>query len=154
VIKTDLWGTITADQFVHNEIEGSMKAITDTFGVAPIAYIWPGGNFSKLGVQVARETGFQLGFTVNPRGPLMFNWIPLADKKDDQRPSYLPEGYVNDPLMVLPRYWDVDASSHLDTVRLISNKAIQVAQQNRQVELEYYDIVCKPVTGEIPDLVP
>jgi hypothetical protein len=131
-----------------------MKAITDTFGVAPVAYIWPGGSFSTLGVKVARETGFQLGFTINPRGPLMFNWIPLADKKDPGRPSFLPEGYVNDPLMVLPRYWDVDASAHLDEVRLISNQAIQAAQQNRAVELEYYDIVCKPVTGEIPNLQP
>jgi hypothetical protein len=153
-ITTDLYGEVTAKQFTRNELQGSMTAITETFGNAPIAYIWPGGNFSKLGVQIAREVGYQVGFTVNPRGPLMYNWIPLADESDPRRPSYLAEGYVNDPLMVLPRYWDKDADLHLDTVRQIGKLAAAQAEQNRATELEYYDIVCKPETGEIPGLVP
>ena len=62
VISTDLYGTVTGEQFTRNELEGSMKAITETFGKAPIAYIWPGGNFSRLGVKIAREVGYQLGF--------------------------------------------------------------------------------------------
>ena len=41
----------------------------------------------------------------------MFNWIPLADATDPNRPSYIEEGTMNDPLMVLPRYWDTDAST-------------------------------------------
>ena len=154
VISTDLYGTITGEQFTRNELAGSIKAITEAFGKAPIAYIWPGGNFSQLGVEIAREVGYQLGFTVNPRGPLMFNWIPLADTLDPARPTYLPEGYVNDPLMVLPRYWDKDAGSYLDSVRLIGKLAAETAQANWQIELDYYDIVCKSQTGEIPELIP
>ena len=154
VISTDLYGTITAEQFTRNELAGSIKAITEAFGKPPIAYIWPGGNFSQLGIEIAREVGYQLGFTVNPRGPLMYNWIPLADEADPARPSYLAEGYVNDPLMVLPRYWDKDASLHLNSVRLIGKQAADVARINWQIELEYYDIVCKSKTGEIPALIP
>lgn len=154
LLNTSLYGTVTAEQFARNELEGSMRLVTETFGKAPIAYIWPGGNFSRLGVQIAREVGFQLGFTVNPRGPLMYNWIPLGDQVDPRRPSFLPEGYVDDPLMVLPRYWDKDAGTHLDTVRLIGKQAAEAAQKNRAVELEYYDIVCKPELGPIPGLAP
>jgi hypothetical protein len=126
----------------------------ETFGKAPIAYIWPGGNFSRLGVQIARELGYQLGFTVNPRGPLMYNWIPLGDRIDPNRPVFRVEGEVDDPLMVLPRYWDKDASMHIDTVRQIGKQAAEQAQIDREVELEYYDIVCKPKLGEIPGLTP
>jgi hypothetical protein len=154
LITTDLYGTISAEQFVHNEIEGSMKAVTETFGKAPVAYIWPGGNFSALGVKVAREAGFQIGFTVNPRGPIMFNWVPLSEKADPNRPSFNSEGYIKDPLMVLPRYWDIDAATHLDAVRQIGKQAAEYAQTNKQTELDYYDIVCKNTTGEIPPLVP
>ncbi len=154
VISTELYGSLTGEEFTRAELAGSMKAITETFGKAPIAYIWPGGNFSQLGVQVAREVGYRLGFTVNPRGPLMFNWIPLADEKDPSRPSYLPEGYVDDPLMVLPRYWDADAALHIDAVRQIGKQAADAAQANRPVELAYYDIVCKPKLGEIPTPAP
>lgn len=154
VISTDLYGTIPSEQFARNELAGSIKAITEAFGKPPIAYIWPGGNFSKLGVEIAREVGYQLGFTVNPRGPLMFDWIPLANESDPARPSYLAEGYVNDPLMVLPRYWDKDAASHLDSVRLIGKQAADVARINWLIELEYYDIVCKSKTGELPELIP
>jgi hypothetical protein len=154
VITTSQYGTVTGEQFTRNELEGSMKAITETFGKAPIAYIWPGGNFSQLGVKIAREVGYQLGFTVNPRGPLMHNWVPLGDAIDPNRPVFLAEGYINDPLMVLPRYWDKDAGAHLDTVRQIGKQAAEEAQKSRSVELEYYDIVCKPKLGEIPGLVP
>ena len=52
--------------------------------------------------------------------------------------------------MTLPRYWDTDASYHIDTVRQISNEAIQFADANKEIELEYYDIVCAPVIGGIP----
>ena len=73
---------------------------------------------------------------------------------DPGRPEFLAEGYVNDPLMVLPRFWDQDAAAHLDAVRQIGKQAAEEAQKNRAVELEYYDIVCKPEFGEIPGLNP
>jgi hypothetical protein len=149
-IKTELYGETSADQFIQNELEGSMKSIRETFGKAPIAYIWPGGNFGLRGIEVAQQVGFQLGFTVNPRGPLMFNWIPQGLETDPGRPSYLAEGPYNSPLMLLPRYWDSDARIHLDTVRQIGKAASDYAAQNRTTELEYYDIVCQPKFGPLP----
>ena len=57
---------------------------------------------------------------------------------------------VGDPLMTLPRYWDIDARAHLDDVRVLSNEAAAYAEQNKPTELEYYDIVCAPTYGQIP----
>jgi hypothetical protein len=80
----------------------------------------------------------------------MYNWIPLADQQDPARPVYLPEGYVNDPRMVLPRYWPSQVRSELDTIRTIGNEAAAHAEQNKATELEYYDIMCAPTMGPIP----
>ena len=153
VITTDLYGTISADQFAQKELEGSMKAIKETFGKAPIAYIWPGGNYSKYAVQYARQVGYQLGFTINPRGPLMYNWIPQADEADPGRPSFNPEGYIKDPLMLLPRFWDVDARQHLDDVRQISKQAAEYALLNKADEIAYYEILCQAQFGPLPTLL-
>lgn len=153
-IDTSLYGNITAEEFTQKEIEGSMEAITETFGKAPIAYIWPGGNFSQLGTKIARKAGFQVGFTINPRGPLMFNWIPQGEEIDPGRPSFLPEGYVKDPLMLLPRYWDIDARFHLDSIRQIGKQASSFAEKNRADELSYYEIVCQSETGPLPTTSP
>jgi hypothetical protein len=81
---------------------------------------------------------------------MMFNWIPLSDVNDPRRPSWKPEGTMNDPLLLLPRYWDTDAIKHLDTVIQISQEASAYAQQNKATELEYYDIVCAPDYGPMP----
>jgi hypothetical protein len=143
-------GPNSSDAYIHSELFGSMQAIQKNFNKTPIAYIWPGGGFTPTAVQVARQAGFKLGFTTNPRGPVMFNWVPQSDQDDPQRPYFLPEGSSNDPLMTLPRYWDVDARTHLDLVRQISNDAAAYAQQNKATELEYYDIMCAPKLGPIP----
>lgn len=148
-IETPLYGKVDVETFIYRELQGSREAILETFGKAPIAYIWPGGNFSARGVQVAREIGYQLGFTVNPRGPLMYNWIPLGDELDPKRPALIPESYVQDPLMVLPRYWDKDAILYLDTVIRIGEEARAFALENRERELEYYHLVCEPNAGTI-----
>ncbi len=140
----------STDQFLTGELEGSMKNIGTYFGKNPIAIIWPGGGFGVRPVQFARKYGYQLGFTVNPRGPLMYDWIPLADQQDPEQPQTLAEGPVNDPLMVLPRYWDTDARAHIDEVRQIGNAAAAYAESQKANELEYYDIVCAPNYGQIP----
>jgi hypothetical protein len=80
----------------------------------------------------------------------MFNWIPLTDISDPMRPSYMPEGAVADPLMVLPRFWAPGADKHIDEVRLIGKEAAAYAMQKKATELEYYDIVCAPTYGPIP----
>jgi hypothetical protein len=105
-------------------------------------------------VEAARELGYQLGFTMNTRGPVLYNWIPLADVEDADRPSYSPEGKINDPLMTLPRYLASQALRNMDKVRAIGKEAAAFAEQNKQIELEYYDIVCAPQFGPIPAVAP
>ncbi|MDO9129736.1 MAG: polysaccharide deacetylase family protein [Anaerolineales bacterium] len=139
----------SSDSYILDELRGSITAFQEHFNKTPIAFIWPGGGFTPRAAQLARQSGYRLGFTINPRGPLMFNWIPLSDNPDPRRPSYLPEGAVNDPLMVLPRFWSYDAGKHIDEVRVIGQEAADYAEVNRAVELEYYDIICAPAYGPI-----
>jgi hypothetical protein len=140
----------SADEFLSGELQGSMANIQKYFNKTPIAIIWPGGDFGIRPVQFARKVGYKLGFTINPRGPIMYNWVPQSDQKDLARPSYIPEGPAADPLMTLPRYWDTDVRSHLDEVRNIGKDAAVYAEQNKATELEYYDILCAPTYGVIP----
>jgi hypothetical protein len=140
----------SSDEFLTGELQGSMTNIQKYFNKTPIAIIWPGGGFGLRPVQFARNFGYKLGFTINPRGPIMFNWVPQSDAVDPARPSYIPEGPAGDPLMTLPRYWDTDVRAHLDVVRTIGNQAAAYAEQNKATELEYYDIMCAPTLGAIP----
>jgi peptidoglycan/xylan/chitin deacetylase (PgdA/CDA1 family) len=144
----------STEAYITSELQGSIDALRKKFNKTPIAIIWPGGGFGTKPVQIARQLGYRLGFTINPRGPLMYNWIPLSDKPDTMRPSYLPEGSINDPLMVLPRFWDTDARSHIDRVRLTGKEAAAYAEQNKATELAYYDILCAPTLGPIPTTAP
>ena len=140
----------STDEFIYSELQGSIDNIQNYFGKTPIAYIWPGGGFTPRGVQVAREVGYRVGFTVNPRGPFMYNWVPQADAIDPQRPYSIPEGPANDPLLTLPRFWPTQVMAQLDTIRVMGKEAATYAEQNKAVELEYYDIVCAPSYGPIP----
>ncbi len=140
----------STDDFITGELQGSITNIQKYFNKTPIAIIWPGGGFGVRPVQFARKFGYQLGFTINDRGPLMYNWVPLADKQDPARPLDIPEGPVHDPLMTLPRYWPYQVLSSLDQVRQIGNDAAAYAEQNKATELAYYDIACAPKLGPIP----
>jgi len=140
----------STDEFLTQELQGSMANIQQYFNKTPIAIIWPGGNFGRRPVEAARKYGYKLGFTINPRGPIMYNWIPQSDQTDPGRPVYLPEGPAGDPLMTLPRYWDTDIRAHLDEVRNIGTEAAAYAEQNKTTELEYYDIMCAPTMGPMP----
>lgn len=144
----------STDEYIRSELQGSIDGIQRYYSKIPIAIIWPGGDFGLRPVQMARQLGYKLGFTIYPRGPIMYNWIPLADANDPGRPAYVAEGYVNDPLMVLPRYWDLDAISKLDEIRIIGKEAAAYAEQNKTIELEYYDILCAPTLGPLPTLAP
>ena len=140
----------SSDAFLTGELQGSMANMQKYFNKTPIAIIWPGGDFGLRPVQFARKFGYKLGFTINPRGPIMFNWVPQADANDPGRPAYIPEGPAGDPLMTLPRFWDTDVRSHLDTVRNIGNEAAAYAEQNKATELDYYNIMCAPTLGVLP----
>jgi Polysaccharide deacetylase len=117
---------------IQDEIWSSTAVLEQHFGQRPIAFIWPGGDFTQLSVQVAREGGYQLGFTAYSRGPLMFNWIPLGEA----------ERAINDPLMLLPRVWSSAANVNLDEAIKLSGQAATFATQNFLVEASWYSTYC------------
>ena len=147
-------GEYSDDAFIRGELEGSIEAIQQYFGKRPVGFIWPGGGFTRRAAELAREAGYRVGFTTNPRGPIMYNWIPQADKVDPAHTFWLPETGAGDPRMTLPRYWSMDAAYRIDDVAAIGEQAEAEALKNKATELEYYDIVCKPRTGAIPTLAP
>lgn len=140
----------TSKAVIDRELEGSLKAFAERYGKTPIAFIWPSGGFGQRPVEAARQLGYQLGFTANSRGPVMFNWVPQADKEDEYRPAYIPEGHIKDPLMTLPRYWPHQMMEAIDFVRMMGNEARDYALANKAIEFEYYDIVCAPTYGPMP----
>jgi hypothetical protein len=150
VIHNENMSDASTDEFLTGELQGAVTNLQKYFNKTPVAIIWPGGGFGVRPVQFARQYGYRLGFTVNPRGPIMYNWVPLADQADPGRPAFLPEGYVNDPRMVLPRFWPYQVQANLDTVRVIGQDAAAHAEQNKATELEYYEIMCAPTMGPIP----
>lgn len=143
-------GPDSTEEYILGELQKPIDVFQENFHKIPIAVIWPGGGFTPHAAEVARELGYRLGFTINPRGPVMFNWVPLADWPDPQRPTWIPEGPVNDPLMVLPRFWSPDAILHINDVMQVGQEAATYAAQNKVTEMEYYDIVCAPQYGPIP----
>jgi hypothetical protein len=135
---------------ISRELKGSLTAFANRYAKRPIAFIWPGGGFGQRPVEAARELGYQLGFTSNSRGPVMYNWVPLADELDPERPAYLPEGYIRDPLMTLPRYSQEQVIDAIDKVRVIGNEAAKFARINQAAEFDYYKTVCEPIYGRMP----
>ena len=143
-------GPLSSEDYIQQELQKPIEAFQEHFNKSPIAIIWPGGGFTPHAAEVARSLGYRLGFTTNPRGPVMFNWVPLAFLHDPQRPTWIPEGLVLDPLMVLPRFWSSDAIVHINDVIQIGQEAAAYEEQNKATELEYYDIVCVQQNGPIP----
>ncbi len=150
VVHNITMGPEASEAYITSELQGSIDALQAKFNKTPQMIIWPGGNFSLRAVQIARELGYRLGFTVNPRGPLMYNWVPLADSLDPQRPTWWAEGGMGDPLLVLPRYWAPDARRHIGNVIEAGSQAAAYAQASRSLELDYYDIVCAAQYGALP----
>ena len=140
----------STDEFITSEMGGVISTFQKYFNKTPIAYIWPGGGFSKRAVEIGTQLGYKLGFTVNPRGPVMYNWVPQADTFNASNPLAIPETPAGNPLMTLPRYMDINARDNIGTVTAIGDEATAYAEQNKAVELEYYDIVCAPTNGPIP----
>lgn len=137
------------DQYLTDQLQAPVEAFREHFDKSPIAVIWPNG-FGARSAQIARTLGYRLGFTFNARGPIMFNWVPLAESADNSRPAYLPEGSVHDPLMTLPRYLPSQVHGAIDSVRVLGKQAAAYAEQNKAAEMEYYDIVCAARLGAIP----
>jgi peptidoglycan/xylan/chitin deacetylase (PgdA/CDA1 family) len=122
----------TAEEMILQEINAPMPILESHSGLRPKAIIWPGGHFNAFGVTAARQAGYQLGFTVYSRGPLMFNWIPIGEA----------EQAVGDPLMVLPRAWSSEATQKLELAAQIGEQARLYAQRNYEQETRWYREVC------------
>ena len=148
VVHNTPMGNDSSDEYLIGELKGSVDQIEAHFHKTPRAIIWPGGGFGARAIEVAKEYGYKVGFTTHPRGPVMYNWVPLCDVNDASRPYFMMDG-SQDPLFVLPRYWSPDAAQHVDTVRQIGKAARDYLLANRETEVEYYDIVCKPTYGEL-----
>lgn len=148
VVHNQPMGNDSTDEYLIGELKGSKDRIEEHFHKTPRAIIWPGGGYGARPIEVAKEYGYKVGFTTHPRGPVMYNWVPLCDVNDSTRPYYYMDGN-QDPLFVIPRYWDTDAAQHVDTVRQIGKAARDYLYSVRETEVEYYDIVCKPVMGEL-----
>jgi peptidoglycan/xylan/chitin deacetylase (PgdA/CDA1 family) len=124
---------------VKDEITDSIPILAQHFGQRPVAFIWPGGNYTSFAVQVARQAGFKLGFTANSNGAVMFNWVPLGKA----------EQAIGDPLMVLPRGWSTALGVNLDWAAQVGDKAREAAVESYPSEAEYYRTYCG---GELPPL--
>jgi hypothetical protein len=142
----------SSDEFIKAEMGGAITSLQKYMNKTPLAYIWPGGGFSRRAAEIGPELGYKLGFTVNPRGPIMYNWVPQADIYNQSNLYAIPEAPAGNPLMTLPRYADINARGELDHVSQIGDQATAFAEQNKATELEYYDIVCAPTHGAIPAL--
>jgi len=128
----------TSNEVMAEEIYKPIEVIQDRIGTTPQALIWPGGNFTLEAVQMAQEAGFDVGFTVYSRGPLMYNWIPLG----------APEQAMEDPLMVLPRAWSSAADVALNQALRISQHNEDLASDLMEQELLYYSLYCSDPTGD------
>ena len=132
----------SSDEYVHNEIFGPLPILEKHFGRLPVAFVWPGGNFTTPAARLVREAGYRLAFTFSARGPLMFNWIPLNDKERE----------VGDPLMVLPREWGYPGLvAQMRKAAEISQAAHEFALANYDIEAAYYRSACG---GELPQPAP
>ncbi|MQC26027.1 MAG: hypothetical protein DWG76_01065 [Chloroflexi bacterium] len=120
------------EEIVREEIFGSIPILKEHFGKEPIVYVWPGGDYTALGVDLAVEAGFQLGFTVQSRGPILFNWIPQGEK----------ERAIEAPLMLLPRFWSSAATLNLTQTVETSEAAIAFAKENYASEAAWYLANC------------
>ena len=122
----------TSLEVIKQELYSPIPIIKEQSGRKPQAFIWPGGNFTTESIQMAREAGYEVGFTAYSRGPLMFNWIPLG----------AIEAKTQDPLMVLPRFWSSTAALYLERAYEISLKAQEFASQNQSEEYIWYQNYC------------
>jgi len=127
----------TPDETVRQEIVDPIPILKEHFGQRPIAFVWPGGNFTEHSVEVARQAGYRLGFTAFSRGPLLFNWIPLGEG----------EAAVGDPVMVLPRFWSTAAAVNLDQAASVAEESEAFAHESYPAEAAWYRASCG---GELP----
>ena len=129
--NTPMDSSVTED-YIIGEIFGPIAPMREHFGKRPVVFIWPRGIFTPLAVKIAGEADYKIGFTAYPRGPLLFNWIPLG--QDEQN--------AGNPLMVLPRYWSTTAIAAIYEAVEISQSAQAFYQDHKMEDLAYYSQYC------------
>jgi peptidoglycan/xylan/chitin deacetylase (PgdA/CDA1 family) len=117
---------------IQEEISASIPVLEEQFGQRPRAYVWPGGRYTPRAVEIARQAGFSLGFTVNSPMPVGYNWIPLGPDA----------AAIGDPLMLLPRAWSSEVNNKLDKAVKVSEEARAFAVENYPLEAGWYRAVC------------
>jgi len=122
----------SSEEEIRHEILDSTAVLEKQFGQRPQAFIWPGGNFTSLAVGIAREGGYQLGFTAFSRGPILFNWIPQG----------IAERAINDPLMLLPRAWSNSMPVNIDQALKIGEQSRLQAEESFDQEAQYFRTYC------------
>ncbi len=127
----------SSDAFIQHEVVDPIAVIQEHLGARPQAFVWPGGGFTRHAAEIARQAGYQVGFTSNAKGPLMFGWVPLG----------ADEIKVGDPLMVLPRDWAPTWDAALRRAMAIADEARQFAQTSYPAEAAWYREACG---GELP----
>jgi len=135
---------------IARELQGSLDGFASTFSKTPTIIVWPNGGFGIRPVDAARQLRFKIGFTANARGPIMYNWVPLANEADPERPDLIPEGPIGDPVMTLPAFPAQDALYAIDLARMIGKEASGYALKNKDIEHKYYEIVCADSYGPMP----
>ena len=111
----------TPKKKIVEEINGPIPYFEQHFGYKPVAYIWPGGNYTPFAVVEAHKAGYRIAFTIYPNGPIMFNWVPL--QKSDR--------LIDRPLLTLPRY-------HAGSVKEQLPVAVKMGEQARKQALDHY----------------
>jgi len=129
---------VTPIDVIERELSLPKKLIEEHFGTVPQAHIWSGGNFTKEAIDIAQDLGYEIGFSAYSRGPIMFNWIPLSEE----------EMAMNEPLMVLPRYWSTSLDVSLENALSISEEARKAAEEIRDEEMNYLEVYCQTGQGE------
>lgn len=123
----------TPERLIREELFDPIPILSQHFGQRPIVFIWPGGNFTPRAVAIAEEAGYRLGFTAYPRGPLLYNWVPLG--KEERR--------IDTPLLMLPRYWAYPGMiENLRQAAAIGDAARQAALAAFPQEAAYYQAIC------------
>jgi peptidoglycan/xylan/chitin deacetylase (PgdA/CDA1 family) len=130
----------TSDEIINEEIYNPIPILTKHFGYRPIAFIWPGGNFTEKSIRVAHEADYQIAFSAYAHGPLMYNWIPQTEK----------EITLSDPLMTLPRFWSTVAWRNLDETIAIADSARTHAEEQYSLEAEWYRQSCDGILPPSP----
>ncbi len=123
----------TPEETILREIYAPIPVIREHFGYDPVAFIWPGGDFTAHTVEVAQQAHYRIGFTVFARGPLLFNAIPQGAE----------EKAVGQPLMLLPRYWSPSDYYSVDEALRISQSASSGAEKNKAAEQAWLEKNCR-----------